>query len=173
MDQLTTWGLGLVLFGGVYDLFTARIPNWFNFPAMLAGVALQLFLGGWTSAGWACAGLATGFVLFFPLYVAGIMGAGDVKLLMVVGAWTAPLYCLRAAVAAILIGAVYAVINLLFAGRLKRFGVSAYRFLRSLIVPGYPMQQPDLDKERKFRFGVCLALAMMVITVLEHKGLLS
>jgi prepilin peptidase CpaA len=73
------------LVGSVYDVKSRRIPNFVTFPSMLIGLALHLALGGWKqlllslAAGLLC---GTAFLLFF---IAGGMGAGDVKLMTAVG----------------------------------------------------------------------------------------
>ena len=73
------------LIGSIYDLKSRRVPNLLTGPAVLVGLLLHLFVGGWRemliAAG---AGLICG-VVFLIFYVAGGMGAGDVKLITAVG----------------------------------------------------------------------------------------
>ena len=73
------------LVGSVFDVKSRRIPNFITFPSILFGLALHLALGGWrqllTSL---AAGLICGLV-FLVFYIAGGMGAGDVKLIAAVG----------------------------------------------------------------------------------------
>ena len=69
------------LLGAGFDLKSRRIPNLITGPAFLAGVLLHLALDGWHGGLSALgAGLLCGAV-FVVLYVAGGMGAGDVKLM--------------------------------------------------------------------------------------------
>jgi prepilin peptidase CpaA len=69
----------------VYDVRSRRIPNFITFPAMLFGLLLHATLGGWRqSVGAAAGGLICG-VIFFIFYLAGGMGAGDVKLITAAG----------------------------------------------------------------------------------------
>jgi prepilin peptidase CpaA len=71
--------------GSVFDVKTRRIPNFITFPSILLGLAVHLALGGWRqlllslAAGLIC---GTAFLVF---YIAGGMGAGDVKLMAAVG----------------------------------------------------------------------------------------
>ena len=87
----------LLLAALVTDLRSRRIPN----SLVLAG--LTLALGGHAlafahpalplagAAWWApLAGLATGFALLLPLYLLRAMGAGDVKLMAMVGSFIGP-----------------------------------------------------------------------------------
>ena len=70
--------------GAVYDVRTRRIPNWLTGWGILAGLLLHLGLGGWRSlSGAAVGGLLAGAILLL-FYLAGGMGAGDVKLITAV-----------------------------------------------------------------------------------------
>jgi prepilin peptidase CpaA len=69
----------------VYDVRSRRIPNFITFPAMVIGLILHAALGGWRQMVTAAAGgLICGFI-FFVFYLAGGMGAGDVKLITAAG----------------------------------------------------------------------------------------
>jgi prepilin peptidase CpaA len=69
----------------VFDVKSRRVPNFLTLPAILFGLLLHLTRDGWqqllTSA---LAGLICG-VVFLVFYLAGGMGAGDVKLITAVG----------------------------------------------------------------------------------------
>ncbi|MFI5378573.1 MAG: prepilin peptidase [Tepidisphaerales bacterium] len=72
------------------DLRRRRIPNWVTLPLMLAGLVQS-----WTAAATvvplaAWLGLLAGGGLSLPLFVLGVRGGGDVKLLAAVGAWIGP-----------------------------------------------------------------------------------
>jgi len=69
----------------VYDVRSRRIPNFITLPAMVFGLILHAALGGWRQLVTAAAGgLICGFI-FFVFYLAGGMGAGDVKLITAAG----------------------------------------------------------------------------------------
>jgi prepilin peptidase CpaA len=71
--------------GSVFDVKSRRIPNFITMPAFLFGLVLHLALGGWRQLLTAlAAGVICGLV-FLIFYIAGGMGAGDVKLIMAVG----------------------------------------------------------------------------------------
>lgn len=71
--------------GAVYDVRSRRVPNLLTLPAILFGLLLHFALGGWRQLGSAlAAGLICGLI-FVVLYIAGGMGAGDVKLITAVG----------------------------------------------------------------------------------------
>ncbi len=71
--------------GSIFDVKSRRVPNLLTGPAVLCGLLLHLSLGGWRElASSATAGLICGGI-FLVFYLAGGMGAGDVKLIAAVG----------------------------------------------------------------------------------------
>lgn len=79
------FGLTCATVGALYDVTSHRIPNFLTLPAIAGALFLHLLLGGWEQL-WsaAAAGSICGLV-FFTFYVAGGMGAGDVKLMTAMG----------------------------------------------------------------------------------------
>jgi prepilin peptidase CpaA len=74
--------------GSVFDLRDRKVPNALSGPAIVAGLALHTAFGGWRGLGdSAFAGLAAG-ALFLVFWIAGGMGAGDVKLMAAIGCIT-------------------------------------------------------------------------------------
>ena len=73
------------LLGSVFDVKSRRIPNFITFPAFLFGLVLHFALGGWRQFLTALAAGVICGVVFLIFYLAGGMGAGDVKLIMAVG----------------------------------------------------------------------------------------
>ena len=77
----TAWAL----VGSVFDVKSRRIPNFITLPAFMFGLALHLALGGWRQLlSSFAAGIICGLI-FLVFYIAGGMGAGDVKLITAVG----------------------------------------------------------------------------------------
>lgn len=107
------------LIGAVYDVRSRRVPNRLTGPAFVLGLVLHAGLDGWRGLGSAlAAGLIAGCV-FLIFYMAGGMGAGDVKLIAAVAALAGmpritPLLLLTA-----LAGGVLALALALWRGRLR------------------------------------------------------
>lgn len=81
--------LGSVLVGisaALLDIKYRKIPNWLTFSAMLAGVVLNLFfnINSWRLS---LLGLLMGLVILLIPFILGGIGAGDVKLMMALGAF--------------------------------------------------------------------------------------
>ncbi len=82
---LLATGVGCALVSAGWDLARGRIPNRLTYSAIGAGILLRAGLIGWRGvADGVAAGLVGGGILFF-FFLAGGMGAGDVKLMTAVG----------------------------------------------------------------------------------------
>ena len=80
----------VVIVAAVTDLRWRRIPNWIPVSGAVIGLVLNFVEGGPYRALLSVAGAVLGFAIFIGFYVAGGMGAGDVKLFSAVGALTGP-----------------------------------------------------------------------------------
>jgi prepilin peptidase CpaA len=108
------------LAGSVTDVRNRRIPNFITMPAFLFGLALHLALGGWMQLLNALgAGLICG-VVFLVFYIAGGMGAGDVKLIMAVGCLAGLSHVAYLLVLTSLCGGAMALVVALARGRLQQ-----------------------------------------------------
>jgi prepilin peptidase CpaA len=122
--------VALVLTAVVYDLRSRRIPN----ALVASGIALGLFIqtvapegGGLFSHPAGALGLLPallggllGFGLFLPLYALRAMGAGDVKLLAMIGVWLGAPAVAYAALWSLLAGGVLSLAWALGTGVLRR-----------------------------------------------------
>ncbi|MDH5275072.1 MAG: prepilin peptidase [Gammaproteobacteria bacterium] len=77
------------------DFRTQRIPNLLVVTTLLTACVVQLGLHGTAGIGLALGGAAVGLLLF-PLYLAGTLGAGDVKFMVALGALVGPATALLA-----------------------------------------------------------------------------
>src|ERR1700675_2653137 len=71
--------------GAVFDVRSRRIPNFVTLPAIAFGLLLHFAMGGWRQLATAAAGGLIGGLIFLVFYLAGGMGAGDVKLITAAG----------------------------------------------------------------------------------------
>ena len=113
------------------DIRGYRIPNKLVLTGVVLGVALNGFLpGGWgfNSAipgglGWfgALKGLGVGLAVLLPVYWLRAMGAGDVKLMAMVGAFLGPGDVLKVVLATFVAGGVIAFVMVLWSGKMTSF----------------------------------------------------
>ena len=91
MHSIAWWPtLITVVAATITDLRSRLIPNWLVLPFLAAGVAVQVWMGGWHGLGQSAMGLGLGLLIYGVLFWMGSMGAGDVKLAMAIGAWVGP-----------------------------------------------------------------------------------
>jgi prepilin peptidase CpaA len=108
------------LVASVFDVKSRRIPNFITMPAFLFGLALHLALGGWIQLLTALAGGVVCGLAFLVFYIAGGMGAGDVKLIMAVGCIAGFSHIAYLLVLTALSGGVMAICLALARGRLQQ-----------------------------------------------------
>jgi prepilin peptidase CpaA len=124
--------IAVITGAGVHDLAVRRIPN----RLLLAGLACAALLHllsphplSLLSTG--LAGLATGLLLFLPLYLLRGMAAGDVKLMATVGAFTGPMLAVEIALASFIVGGLMSLVLIIAKGK----GGQALANLRALLRP--------------------------------------
>jgi prepilin peptidase CpaA len=74
--------------GSVTDVRERRIPNRVTGPAIIAGLLLHAISGGWRGLGDSALAGAIAGGIFLIFFLAGGMGAGDVKLMTAVGCFS-------------------------------------------------------------------------------------
>ena len=105
----------LLLTAAVGDFRTRRIPNRLTGIMAVLGLLWSVGLnpvlpGALQGAG----GLLTGLLCWLPFYALGWLGAGDVKLFAAAGAWLGPLRTVEGALIAAVVGALLALIWMVF-----------------------------------------------------------
>ncbi len=120
----------LLLLISRHDVRSHRIPNRLIFIGIVIGFALNILIPeGWGfnstlpgGLGWlgSLKGMGVGFALFLPIYLLRAMGAGDVKLMAMVGAFLGPNDVLGAALATFIAGGVMAMVVVLKSNQLVK-----------------------------------------------------
>ena len=125
----------LLTAAAVSDYRTHRIPNWLALSGAVFGLIYNTVLPPFPHAGFffALGGLGLGLLLFLPLYLLRAMGAGDVKLLAMVGAFLGPKETFYAALASMIVGGVISILYVLARGTALRM----WRNLTSLLQLGF------------------------------------
>jgi prepilin peptidase CpaA len=111
MLPVLTLSIALVI-SVITDLRNRKIYNIVVFPGIVIAFVFQIWFAGMSGALEALSGFAVGLGLLLIPYLLGGMGAGDVKLLAMIGAFKGTLFVLVAASYMAVIGAVIAVIVL-------------------------------------------------------------
>lgn len=105
----------------ICDLRSRRVPN----PLVLAGLALAIVCAVWQTGPFhidlknALIGLLAGTVVLMPFFLLGVMGAADVKVFAVLGAWCGMVPLIGLWIAASLAAGIHALLLLLRRRRRK------------------------------------------------------
>jgi prepilin peptidase CpaA len=131
VDVPLALGLAVVVVtvAALVDLRRRRIPNWLTAGAFGGGLVLNVVEAGASGGLTAVAGGALGLAILLPFFLAGGIGAGDVKLLAGLGALVGPQMLVSVAIYGALAGGAMSVIllNQVFVRgpRLPRRGVTS------------------------------------------------
>lgn len=98
------------------DLIYRKIYNAVLLPALFFALVYSTYIGGWDGLGQSLLGLLVGLLILILPFAKGGMGAGDVKLLGVIGALKGVKFVL------------YSAIGMGLAGGLIALGIWFYRF---------------------------------------------
>lgn len=143
----------------VTDLLKGKIYNHATFPVMLLGIVYSVYLSGFSGLTDAALGILVALLLFGWMFLFGFMGAGDVKMLMALGALSGVQYVFSVALLSILLGGLMAVCVLFWKGSLRNFVYRVYASFLSLIVKEMTLELPELDKKITMPFGIPIAIA--------------
>ncbi|XPV75625.1 MAG: A24 family peptidase [Desulfovibrio sp.] len=157
----------------VTDLQSQRIPNWLTFPLMLAGLGYHTWmsgLGGLTSS---AQGFGLGLAFMIVPFFAGVMGAGDVKLMAAIGAWLGPNDTTTAFLFTCLIGGLYAVIILLrHLDKFKAILANIYHNFMVMFASGDISYSP-LPEDKKLPrlcYGIAIAAGTIITMGMDYLG---
>jgi prepilin peptidase CpaA len=111
IHNLATSVLAALLLAAAWsDIRSRRIPNLVTVTGLVAAIVLRGLVGpGAAIEG--VVGALLAFVVVLPFFVLGVMGGGDTKLFMMIGAFMGPRHFLWAAVLIAIIGGMMAVVD--------------------------------------------------------------
>lgn len=147
-----------------HDIRYYRIPNVLVFSGAIVGVLLNFLLpqdsgelGLLTSLG----GLAVGLAILLPLYLLRALGAGDVKLMAMVGIFVGPDNMLIATVHIVLAGGTLAIIILLLRDKFTKL-MDNFKILLLMHLTGsstlvFFSKESGIESAAKLPYGVAIA----------------
>jgi prepilin peptidase CpaA len=151
-----------------HDIRSRRIPNLLILAGALAAALLHVFLPpgaglftapvGGLGLGFSAGGFALGLLLLLPFYALRTMGAGDVKLMAMVGAFLGPAGVAGAALLSMLCGGVLAMIVALWSGQLTQVVVNLQQMLHGLAARGAGAAMPrPVAMSGKLAYAIAIA----------------
>ena len=164
------------------DLRERRIPNTLVLLALLAGLTLNTFgpangregLFGYFPGALglltALAGALTGLGLLLPLYALRAMGAGDVKLLAALGAFTGPQETLSLLLAIFAAGGVLAVLRVAYKGNARPVLRNVALAMGSVTRRDAPRFDPATQSADRMPFALAFAAGLLAYGAWRHAG---
>ena len=150
--------LGITLTVCVFtDVLRRKIYNHVTLSAMAAGMAASIAISGWHGLLFSVGGLLLGGALLFIPFAINGLGAGDVKLGAAIGAIAGPVFALQTIIIAFVLGAITALLVLLYQGQLIE---TLRRWVQTFASLVYPGCRPLLEKNNKsseIPFAPCIA----------------
>ncbi|HXP86382.1 MAG TPA: prepilin peptidase [Bryobacteraceae bacterium] len=161
----------LTVTAAAYDWKYRIIPNWLVLAGVIAGLAVNTWMGGLSGLWLALSGAAFALLIYLPLYALRAMGAGDAKLMAAVGALMGPFLWWSMFVYTIVIGGVAALVAIVVGGRFRRTFRNIWTILTSLARGRRPWaENPEVDvsNERALRLphAVTIAAGMLAYLIL-------
>jgi prepilin peptidase CpaA len=128
------------------DLWKFKVYTVLTFPTLLLGLVASAILGGWEGLVASLLGAGLGLGLLVAFFAMGGVGAGDVKLLMAVGAWLGPHLTYQVFVASALAAGLYAAALVGSRGGPMAVVAEVYLLAKSIGRPG-SMARPSASIE--------------------------
>ncbi|HEV8553250.1 MAG TPA: A24 family peptidase [Casimicrobiaceae bacterium] len=169
--------VAFVAIAAVFDVRTHRIPNWLlllGACTCIAGQMIQPALLDFGIAG-ALKGMAVGFALLLPLYLVRATGAGDVKLMAMVGAYLGPWGVASAALLSFIAGGVLALAVALARGAIGQLFANLrtmlFGTLLSAMTTGKTTITTPAASVGKLPYGVAIAIGTLAHAVMVQRGI--
>lgn len=165
----------LLVIAAVIDYRTYKIPNWLTLAGMAFGLtynAVFPFQVGFLSAS---GGLLLGFLIMLPLYVLRAMGAGDVKLMAMVGTFLGVAGTFYAAIFTFIVGGIAALAFALFNKALGRMLSNIKNITQNMAFSAIGGIRPDAQIEAsksigRLPYGVSISVGTIGYVVARQLG---
>jgi prepilin peptidase CpaA len=178
MSLLPPLALGLALAAAVWhDVRARRIPNSLIAAGTLAAILLHLLMpageglfrspAGSPGLVSSLLGFAFGLLLLLPFYAMQALGAGDVKLMALVGAFVGPAGVAGATLLSMLAGGFLAIAVALWCGQLRPVIGNVGHMLRSVMLRAMGGVNATLDAPASTTGKLAYAVAIACGTVLH------
>jgi prepilin peptidase CpaA len=175
--------LGLLAVAVFIDIRTRRVPNLLVALGFMAAIVMPLtpfehdiFFSNGPSSGFigSLGGIAIGFAGLFPLYSLRAMGAGDVKLMMMVGAFLGPLQTLGVVILTFAAGGVLAIVMTLWQRSFAQLALNLRFMLTTSAIRAAggesPRFEPLQQTAGRMPYAVAIAAGTLLQLVLVRSG---
>jgi prepilin peptidase CpaA len=169
----------LLVIASVSDFSCFKIPNWLTVGGMTFGLIYNTVVPFSTKLGffWALGGLFIGFLTLLPLYALRTLGAGDVKLMAMIGAFLGVTDTVNAIIFSLLAGGIAALGFALFNKVMFRMLGNVKNITQLMMMSAIGGFRPEArignsESVGKLPYGVCISVGTMVSIVAKQLGYL-
>jgi prepilin peptidase CpaA len=167
----------VLVIASISDYRTYQIPNWLTVSGIVFGLIYSMLVPFSINHGflWAFGGLFVGFFILLPLYALGVMGAGDVKLMAMVGAFLGVTDTLYAVLFSFIAGGLAALVFAVFNKALLRMLVNVKSAAQMMMMSAIGGFKPDIQIEAsksvgKLPYGICISIGTVAYVVAKQLG---
>lgn len=156
-----------------FDIKARRIPNWLVLTGLISSLGIQLLFSSGRVSSWS-SGALVGFGLFLPLYLVRAMGAGDVKLMAMVGGFFGPVGAAGVVLTTLVAGGILAVGVALWSGALRHTVANVRILVTQTIFKTFRGGDVQMDAPPSsagdLPYAVAIAVGTFVHLVLVRSG---
>lgn len=155
------------------DLYNRKIYNKVILPFLFCAFILRLLLNGNTGLKSSMIGFVSGIlILIIPFALRGI-GAGDVKLLALIGALKGGTFAFNTALYMFIIGGIIALIVIIFHKETIHFFKSLFHFLVGLVIgQHYKLEFSTTPLLKKFPYSIAIAGGALICLIAKEAVIL-
>jgi prepilin peptidase CpaA len=177
MDPRNSVLFALLIVASVSDYRTYKIPNWLTGGGLLFGLAYSAVVPFSMQHGflWALGGMLVGFLMMVPMYALRVMGAGDVKLMAMVGTFLGVQDTFYAVIVTFIVGGVAALGFGLFNKALGRMLTNVRSVGQVMVLSMIGRFRPDARisagaSAGKLPYGISIGVGTIGYVTAKHLG---
>jgi prepilin peptidase CpaA len=178
-DPRTVVLFSLLVAAAAIDVRRQRIPNWLTLSGIGFGLLYSAFVPFWGKHGvlWSLGGAGIGFGVLFPMWLLRLIGAGDVKLMAMVGALLGVQAIPMALAGSLVAGGACAILFSVWHGNLRAMLANVVRMMHLggiAVAVGVPIRVAATGwlSVGKMPYAVPIAVGTITTVVAMHFGFL-
>lgn len=161
----------VLIIAALVDISSYRIPNLWIGIGMAAGMVLVAGEGGLPRLAQTLCQMGVIFAVFYPFYLLKGLGAGDIKLFMLVGCYVQKASCVHCLMVAFVLAGIGAVIKMIWYQESRERLCYLARYCKKAIMTGV-IEAYEVDRREK-RSVIRLSIPTLCSVLLLYGGFYS
>ena len=151
-----------------FDLRYQRIPNRLCLIALVLGIIMNTLFNAWLGLGDSLSGAGLALLMLLPAYTFRLLGAGDVKIMVAIGAISGPLIIAWSIAYAIIFGAFTSILIAIKSVGFKGVKLTVSRYFRCFYLREYFKPESGDMGAVKVPYAPALMLGWIVSIYINH-----